>query len=151
MTVIDSIWMACPCFEPSDPLPWSAWPGKYRPPLGRPYNGVCRANPNEPYKPGGELLVQGCNLGYARTRCERVPDSAADAARFALSPAGRVRWVSERNHLPVDCGTVERRSPTGQGDILDRQVEAYFEASQRSAGLLLQDRGADGEKSGEVN
>ncbi len=35
--------MACPFFEPDEPLEWSAWPGKYRPPLGRPYDGRCRS------------------------------------------------------------------------------------------------------------
>ena len=127
--------MACPCFEPGDRLPWSVWPGKYRPPLGRPYSGICKADPDELFRPSGELLVLGCNLGYARTRCGRVPAELPDAARFALSPSGRVRWVLEKNHLPVDFGSVGRTMQTGRGRTLDRQVEAYFEEVERAAGL----------------
>ena len=123
--------MACPCFEPGEQLPWSVWPGKYRPPLGIPHAGICRADPDEAFKPTGELLVLGCNLGYARTRCSRVPDRAPDASRFALSPSGRVRWVLERDHLPVDSGSAGRRMSTGKGSTLDRQVEAYFECVER--------------------
>ena len=65
-----------------------------------------------------------------------MPDETPDAARFALSPSGRVRWVLEKNHLPVDFGTVERAMQTGRGRTLDRQVETYFSEVERAAGQL---------------
>ena len=128
--------MACPCFEPQSLLPWGQWPGKYRPPLGRPHAGICRAAPHEPYDPKGELLILGCNLGYARARCDRVPKDGPEAVRFALAPSGHVRWVWERDHLPVDHGTVRRGDLSGRGRVLDRQLEAFIascEGSRRGA------------------
>lgn len=120
--------MACAYFEPKTPLPWQAWPGKYRPPLGRPYRGVCRAVSAEVFEPDGDLLVTGCNLGYARGCCNRLPDEAPDAARFSLVSSSRIRWSLERDHFPEANGTVTRGEPTGKGDVLDIQVEAYFRA-----------------------
>ena len=120
--------MACACFEPKKPLPWSAWPGKYRPPLGRPYRGICRAVPAEDYEPDGDLLVTGCNLGYARGQCTRLPDDAPDAVRFSLESSHSMRWSLERRHFPEAHGTVARGTPTGRGTVLDVQVEACFRA-----------------------
>ena len=120
--------MACPWFEPSDSLPWHVWPGKYRPPLGRPYSGFCRAIPEETHEPQGDLLVLGCNVGYARAQCERVPETGPDAARFCLAASGHVRWALERGHVPERIGLAARGVPTGQGTVLDHQIEAYFEA-----------------------
>ena len=117
--------MACPCFEPQRPLPWSDWPGKYRPPLGRPHACVCRADPTAPYEPSGELLILGCNLGYARERCDRVPRDGPEAVRFALAPSGCIRWVCERDHLPVDHGTARLGALSGRGNLLDGQLEAF--------------------------
>lgn len=125
--------MACVCFQPQDPLEWSAWPGAYRPPLGRPYRGVCRADPSERYQPSAELLVSGCNIGYARRQCDRVPSGAPDAVRFSLADTGRVLWVIEQSHAPVASGIVTRGSKTGQGSLLDSQVEAYFRACEEAA------------------
>lgn len=124
--------MACPCFEPRRPLAWHVWPGRYRPPLGRPYGGVCRADPSEARAPDHGTLVLGCNLGYARDRCSRVPLSAPDAVRFALGSEGAVLWVLEENHAPVDHGSATRGRPTGRGRLLDAQVEAYFRACEKA-------------------
>ena len=117
--------MACPCFEPTDPLPWGAWPGRYRPPLGRPYAGICRSEPDERYEPTKDLLVGACNLGYARRRCDRVPETAPDAVRFSLAEADAVRWAIEREHMPVDCGTARKDGQSGRGPLLDMQIAAY--------------------------
>ncbi len=124
--------MACACFEPKTPLPWPTWPGKYRPPLGRPYRGICRATLEEPFEPEGGLLVMGCNLGYARGECRRLPEDAPDAVRFCLLPSGSVRWTLERSHLPEDHGNASRGVPTGRGPVLDSQVEAYFRACEQA-------------------
>ena len=120
--------MACAYFEPKTPLPWSIWPGKFRPPLGRPYRGVCRAVPAEAFEPDGDLLVTGCNLGYARGQCCRLPVDAPDAARFSVVSSRTIRWSLERDHYPEAHGTVARGAPTGRGTVLDLQVEACFRA-----------------------
>lgn len=128
--------MACPCFEPGAPLPWHVWLGRFRPPLGRPYRGICRAKPGEGFEPDEELLVSGCNLGYARAVCRRVPASAPDAVRLTLASPVTVRWSLERSHLPEAFGTAHRGAPTGQGTVIDKQVEAYFQACDESRGLF---------------
>ena len=94
---------------------------------------MCRADPVERYEPPTELLVIGCNLGYARRQCARVPSGSPDAVRFSLAPTGRVLWVLEQGHAPVASGTVSRGSQTGQGSLLDCQVEAYFQACEEAA------------------
>jgi len=96
--------------------------------LGAPREGICHADAARPYRPAGQLLVTGCNMGYARDRCERVPADAPDAARFAYAGPGIVRWVLETDHRPVACGVSEQGSPAGQGPVFDSQVNAYRSA-----------------------
>ena len=117
--------LACPCFEPTARLPWSVWPGKFRPPLGAPWEGICRADSNEPYRPAGQLLLNGCNLGYARDSCHRVPAGAPDAVRFAYAGQGIVRWALEADHRPVAHGASAESVSAGQGSVLDCQLNAY--------------------------
>lgn len=120
--------MACPCFEPRDKLPWSAWPGRYRPPLGRPYAGVCRSQPDTEFEPDRETLVSACNRGYARDTCNRVPPDAPDAVRYSLAESDAVRWAIEREHMPVDCGTARPGKASGGGSVVDCQIEAFRKA-----------------------
>ena len=120
--------LACPCFEPTARLPWSVWPGKFRPPLGAPHEGICRADAALPYRPAGQLLVTGCNMGYARDRCERVPADSPDAARFVYAGRGTIRWVLEADHRPVARGVSEQGSSAGRGAVLDSQLTAYRSA-----------------------
>lgn len=117
--------VACACFHPTVPLPWKAWPGKFRPPLGRPYDGTCHSDSGRPYVPNRDVLLAGCNLGYARGICTRVPDDSPDAVRFSLKGADSIRWVAEREHRPVDHGTVQFGASAGRGPLLDRQVAAF--------------------------
>ena len=125
--------MACPFFEPDEPLEWSEWPGTYRPPLGRPYDGVCLSAAGSPFEPGRQLVVECCNLGYARGKCDRVPDDSADAVRFSLSAAGALLWVIEKDHLPVEHGSIAPAGRTGRGGTLDVQIEAFLLAVRREA------------------
>ena len=136
--------MACPYFFPAEPLPWSRWPGKLRPPLGELYGGECRAR-SDPLSPSERLLVDCCNLGYARTECSRFPNGdGPDAVRFGLSADdGRivaVAYVVERVHLPLRHGTLRycRASKTWSGldadRLLARQAEAYLASYLRSKG-----------------
>lgn len=120
--------LACPCFEPTARLPWSVWPGKFRPPLGAPCEGICRADSAQPYRPAGQLLLTGCNLGYARDSCDRVPAQSPDAVRFVYAGPGMVRWVLETDHRPVAHGVSEDGASAGRGRVLDRQLNAYRSA-----------------------
>ena len=124
--------LACPCFEPTARLPWSDWPGKFRPPLGAPCEGICRADAAQPYRPGGQLLLTGCNLGYARDRCDRVPTESPDAVRFVYAGPDMVRWVLETDHRPVAHGVSENGASAGRGRVLDRQLKAYRSAVSKS-------------------
>ena len=96
--------MACPYFSPREPLPWSKWPGKLRPPLGELYAGECQAV-SEPFLPSERLLVDCCNLGYAGTECGRFPSGEApEAVRFCVSADDgqtvEIDFAVERGHLP---------------------------------------------------
>ena len=117
--------MACPCFDPTGPVDWSAWSGRFRPPLGRPHSGICRAHIERPAVPEEAVLLNCCNLGYARGRCERLPSEAADAVRFSLGSIGEVRWTLETDHRPVAAGVCGAGLPSGRGRVLDRQIEAF--------------------------
>ena len=136
--------MACPYFCPSEPLPWTKWPGKLRPPLGALYRGECRAA-SEPFLPSERLLVDYCNLGYARIECKRFPNGEGpDAVRFGLSADdGRtvvVAYVVERVYLPLRHGTLRYcRATKSWSDLnvdglLARQAEAYLVSYLRSKG-----------------
>ena len=136
--------MACPYFCPSEPLPWSKWPGKLRPPLGDLYRGKCHAA-TEPFLPSERLLVDCCNLGYARTECSRFPSGdGPDAVRFGLSADdGRtvvVAYVVEHVYLPLRHGTLRYlRATKSWSDLnvdglLARQAEAYLASYLRSKG-----------------
>ena len=122
--------MACPFFEPGEPLDWSAWPGKYRPPLGRPYDGQCRAAAGERGKPDRGHVIRCCNLGYARETCARLPADSADAVRFTLTGGGALLWVVEKGHLPLAHGSLAPGQPSGQGGLLDAQIDAYLRAAR---------------------
>ena len=124
--------VACTCFRPTVPLPWRTWPGKFRPPLGRPYDGTCHADSGRPHVPDRDVLLAGCNIGYARGICARVPDDSPDAVRFSLREPGTIRWVVEREHRPVAHGIVQPGTSTGLGPLLDWQVAAFAEQSCQS-------------------
>ena len=145
--------MACPYFCPSEPLPWSRWPGKLRPPLGEMYGGKCHAG-TEPLLPSERLLVDYCNLGYARTKCNRFPSGEGpDAVRFGLSADdGRtveVAYAVEGVYLPLRHGTLRycRATKAWSGlnvdGLLARQAEAYLASYLRSKG---EERGAAASK-----
>ena len=136
--------MACPYFLPSEPLPWSSWPAKLRPPLGDLYGGKCQAGA-EPFLPCERLLVDYCNLGYARTECKRFPNGEGpDAVRFSLSADdGRtveVAYAVEGVHLPLRqgrlryCRATKAWSGLNAGGLLARQAEAYLASYLRSKG-----------------
>jgi len=115
--------MACPYFMPTERLENGSWPHPARLPLGTGWCGQCTAPGHEGKLPSQDVLEAFCNLGYASSCTWSPPDRPLDAVRFAVSaprgagspPADKagtarsliVRYVGERNHLPVESGDLE--------------------------------------------
>ncbi len=132
--------MACPYFYPLEPDP--EWHKHPRLPLGDPYTGLCQVDPLREAQPDLPTLHAFCNRGYARGRCPRFPAAAhADGHRFSvIQEEGanlRIFYVAERDHRPLDHGTIEYstdqcRFVDGDGGRLFlRQAQAYIESYLR--------------------
>ena len=98
---------------PTQRLEEGAWLHPARLPLGAGWQGYCTAPGHEGELPAPEELHQGCNLGYA-VSCPRLPKERGwDAVRFAVAGEHEsglgLAYVCERNHLPVEHGTLEYR------------------------------------------
>ncbi len=111
---------------PVEKLENGTWPHPARLPLGCGWRGHCTAPGHEGEIPQQHILEAFCNLGYADS-CNWAPQERAwDAVRFAVvaSPVAgksgeggrasvvparilRLRYVCERNHLPVEHGDLE--------------------------------------------
>jgi hypothetical protein len=109
--------VACPFFMPMEKLDNGSWPHASRLPLGCGWSGHCTAPGHENTVPSPDELREYCNLGYA-ANCGRLPqkrawDSIRFGARTVLAEGGnltggqiQVRYVCERDHLPVEHGTL---------------------------------------------
>jgi hypothetical protein len=113
---------------PTEKCENGSWPHPARLPLGAGWSGHCTAPGHETEIPAQHILEAFCNLGYASS-CSWAPkdeDRAWDAVRFAVcappespmrghSDTGteipprvlRLRYVCEKNHLPVEHGDLE--------------------------------------------
>jgi hypothetical protein len=127
--------MACPYFQPKDRFDDKTWRKHPRLPLGDPYTGLCLVDPMRGWAPDGATLRDCCNLGYARKKCSRFPDQAsADAVRFSVTADEngivRIFFVQERGHEPVEHGTLDYFTGTGefQGSASNRLLEAQAQA-----------------------
>jgi hypothetical protein len=131
--------MACPYFCPTRRLEGPAWRSKVRPPLGDAYEGECHARPEQIHQPTREVLVEGCNLGYAAQHCKRFPaGEGPEAVRFCVradsGAAVSLDYVLERAHLPYEHGHLVydrgRKSWSGlpAGSLLERQAQTYLES-----------------------
>ena len=137
--------MACPSFMPVSRLDQDMWLHAPRLPLGDPYRGVCHAG-SEPFIPPDSSQEELCNCGYARGRCDRLPDDSADAARFSVI-AGGVGWVTlvyilEKNHAPAQHGvlqysTQESRFENPPGGLMEAQARAFVESHLRRASAWM--------------
>jgi hypothetical protein len=94
--------------------------------LGVLHRGVCRAGTTEGYAPADDLLVRGCNFGYARGFCSRFPSSGPDAVRFSIaSDDGRrvqILFATEKEHLPGSHGRL----------VYDREEADWEEIESRT-------------------
>jgi hypothetical protein len=102
--------VACPFFEPIEPLGREQWLHAPRFPLGECYRGLCRAA-SEPFEPPESAQDELCNCGYARGRCDRFPLESADAVRFSVASEDderlRIIYIFERRHAPETHGVIE--------------------------------------------
>ena len=128
--------MACPFFEPLQPLGRELWLHAPRFPLGEAYRGLCHAA-SEPFEPPESAQEELCNCGYARGRCDRFPRESADAVRFSIESENdqrlRVIYIFERRHAPETHGVIEysKLSATFEAE-LDRRLFALASAFIRS-------------------
>src|SRR5215469_9439714 len=116
--------MACPYFMPVEKLENGSWSHPARLPLGGGWRGHCTAPGHEGELPAQDILESFCNLGYANCCTWSPKEHPSDAIRFAVVPPSKsgaragtpydasasvicLRYVSERNHLPVDHGDLE--------------------------------------------
>ncbi len=100
-----------------------------RAPLGGMFEGQCERN--------GAGDARLCNFGYARGLCAHFPDgSGADAVRFSVAGSsdgvGRLVWILEKDHAPVEHGVWEYLEATGefveaQEGTLGIQARAFLE------------------------
>lgn len=118
----------CPLFLPAAAMPLTGL-----------FTGECAAAQG-PLTIPIDTLRECCNRGYARAACPRAATIEADAAQFLIkSDRGgviEVAWALERNHHPLEVGTMcvsERRSPR---EPLARQVHAHAEHYRNQRGSL---------------
>jgi len=120
--------MPCPLFLPFPQAP----------PIGEPFAGRCRANPAAelPF----ELLLCSCNPGYARGTCPLASGAREDSYRFLIQShtngVFRVAWSSERDHGPVEVGTLELRESDPADNPLEAQARAHIAEYLRRSGTV---------------
>ena len=123
--------MACPYFHPTQPLQWTHWQGKLRPPLGELYAGECAAGA-EVFQPA-QARLECCNLGYAAGVCPRFPKTRGpDAVRFAISADSggliQIAYCLELGLLPFQQGLIEYSCDKEKWWGLDAESLLRFQA-----------------------
>jgi hypothetical protein len=68
-----------------------------------------------------------CNSGYARGKCSRFPaETAADAVRFSAQPQGRLLYILEKDHAPLEHGEIDPEEDLREP--LAMQAKAFAES-----------------------
>lgn len=92
--------------------------------------GECHAAGSVATVPLEPLQRELCNSGYARGLCSRFPSAAAaDAVRFSPLPEGRLLYILEKDHAPLEHGEID--AATDPREPLATQARAFL-ASMRS-------------------
>ncbi len=142
---------------PVEKLENGNWPHPARLPLGAGWSGHCTAPGHEGKTPSQDVVEAFCNLGYASGCCWTPAERVWDAVRFAVSappdamglnkarnkraeatpePANALflRYVCEREHLPVEHGNLEfdlsRAAWQGQhsNPCIQKMAECFLES-----------------------
>ena len=59
-------------------------------------------------QPAESTQREVCNCGYARGRCEHFPAGMeADAVRFSMGADGRLIYIFEKDHAPLEHGVID--------------------------------------------
>jgi hypothetical protein len=75
-------------------------------PLGDAWAGTCTAGCTR--EPAESIQREICNSGYARGRCDHFPEKeTADAVRFSISAGGRLIYILEKDHAPIEHGEID--------------------------------------------
>jgi len=122
------IQMACPLFKPVRRLDAGGWDPAPRLPLGDAWAGECMAGCAE--QPTESTQRAFCNSGYARGRCQHFPAAMeADAVRFSMGAGGRLVYIFEKDHAPLEYGEID--AVTDQREPLASLARAFSESQQR--------------------
>ena len=125
------IHMACPLFKPVRRLDAGGWDPAPRLPLGDAWAGECTAGCAE--QPAESTQREVCNCGYARGRCEHFPAGMeADAVRFSMGADGRLIYIFEKDHAPLEHGKID--ATTDPREPLASLARAFSESHGRMVG-----------------
>ena len=120
--------MACPLFKPVRRLDAGGWDPAPRLPLGDAWAGECMAARAE--QPAESTQREVCNCGYARGRCEHFPAAMeADAVRFSMSADGRLIYILEKDHAPLEHGEIH--PATDSREPLASLAGAFMESHRK--------------------
>ncbi len=122
--------MACPLFKPVRRLDAGGWDPPPRLPLGDAWAGECTAGCAE--QPAESTQREVCNCGYARERCEHFPAAMeVDAVRFSMSLDGRLVYIFEKDHAPLENGEIDPATDPREplGSLARAFSESYWQAT----------------------
>lgn len=126
--------MACPLFKPVRRLDAGGWDPAPRLPLGDAWAGECTAGCVE--QPAESTQREVCNCGYARGRCEHFPsDIEADAVRFSMGADGRLIYIFEKDHAPLEHGEID--PATDPREPLASSARAFSDSHRRAENSTL--------------
>jgi len=121
--------MACPLFKPVRQLDAGGWDPAPRLPLGGAWAGECTAGCAE--QPVESTQREVCNSGYARGRCAHFPNGMeADAVRFSMRGNGRLIYIFEKDHAPIEHGEID--AATEQREPLASLAQAFRESRRKA-------------------
>src|SRR6476659_8816765 len=133
------IHMACPLFKPERRLDAGGWDPAPRLPLGDAWAGECTAGCAEP--PAEATQREVCNSGYARGRCEHFPATMeADAVRFSMGEDGRLIYIFEKVHAPLEHGEID--PATDPREPLASLARAFRESHRKAIAETSRQRAA---------
>ena len=126
--------MACPFFKPSRRLDSGGWDPAPRLTLVDAWAGECVAGGG--WEPPEAIQREVCNCGYARGRCDHYPaDEPADAVRFTVRAGGKVIYILERDHAPIEHGEID--GATDPREPLASLARAFGESLRRFEDLVI--------------
>jgi hypothetical protein len=98
-------------------------------PLGGAWAGTCTAGCTR--DPTESIQREICNSGYARGRCDHFPEGGvADAVRFSVTAGGRLIYILEKDHAPIEHGEIDGMTDTREP--LASLARAFWETHRKT-------------------